>query len=105
VLTSIRASGKTTVVVAPITHSPPSDNKSVIEIPTATKLRLGLDDARSWIVTNDLNVFVWPGADVRPIDSSRGIAYGYLPSGLTKSLLLAVRSQMRLGKDLPVKRT
>jgi hypothetical protein len=101
----LRASGKTTVVVAPITHTPPSDSNSVIEIPTATKRRLGLDDARSWIMTNDLNVFVWPGADVRPIDSTRGIAYGYLPSGLTKSLLISVRNQMRRGKELSVKRT
>jgi hypothetical protein len=92
-------------VVAPITHSPPGNKKNAIEIPSTTKQRLGLDDARSWIITNDLNVFVWPGPDIRQIDLAHGIAYGYLPSTLTKALILAVRDQMKLGKGAFVKRT
>ena len=32
-----------------------------MEIPLATKARLGLDDARSWIVLNEANRFIWPG--------------------------------------------
>jgi hypothetical protein len=104
VLTAKRDGEKTTVVVAPITHTPPSDSKNAIEVPAATKERLGLDHARSWIVTNDLNIFVWPGPDIRFIDSVRGIAFGHLPSGLTKALITSVRDQIRLGKQALVNR-
>jgi hypothetical protein len=50
--------GKTTVVVAPITHSPPQDAKADIELLSAMNARLGVDDARSRIVTSDRNYFV-----------------------------------------------
>src|SRR5215467_15205965 len=39
-------------VVVPVTHSPPSDPETAIEIPAVTKARLGLDAQRSWIVCN-----------------------------------------------------
>ncbi|WP_371072442.1 MULTISPECIES: hypothetical protein [unclassified Sinorhizobium] len=52
-----------------------------IEIPAATKHRLGLDDERSWIVLTESNRFVWPEPDVRPIDSDGGY-YGPLPPAL-----------------------
>lgn len=57
--------------VLPITHSPPSDPGDAIEIPPVTKRRLGLDDERSWIVLTESNRFVWPGPDVRSVDSER----------------------------------
>jgi hypothetical protein len=104
VLTAKRDGDKTTVVVAPITHTPPTDSKNAVEIPAATKERLGLDHARSWIVTNDLNIFTWPGPDVRPIDSNRGIAFGHLPNGLAKALILNVRDQIKVGKQILVNR-
>ena len=36
-------------------------------IVAATKRRLGLDDARSWIMVTEGNRFAWPGPDLRPI--------------------------------------
>ncbi|MFM9975369.1 MAG: type II toxin-antitoxin system PemK/MazF family toxin [Beijerinckiaceae bacterium] len=99
--------GKTTVVVAPITHSPPQDPKTAIEIPDAMKARLGLDDTRSWIVTNDLNYFVWPGSDVRPVNPRKpeqGIAYGYLSQHITQRLISEVRDRMREGQTKAVPR-
>jgi len=63
-------------------------------------VRLKLDAARSWIVTSEVNVFRWPGPDIRPIDPrdrSQGYAYGYLPSGLTRAMIDGVREQMRRG--------
>jgi hypothetical protein len=98
------AAGQTVAVVAPITHSPSLSADGAIELPASTKARLGLDHARSWIVTNDLNYFTWPGPDIRPIDSVRGIAYGYLPAALTKGLVESVREQIRTGKEKLVKR-
>ncbi|MGH8305778.1 MAG: hypothetical protein ACRETG_09220 [Steroidobacteraceae bacterium] len=69
------------VLVLPITHTPPEHTDDAIEIPTATKNRLGLDSERSWIVISEANAFVWPGPDLRPVpgrDTST-IAYGPLP--------------------------
>lgn len=66
VLTALDASGRTHVVVVPITHRPPDDPADAIEIPAITKRRLGLDEARSWIVVIEVNQFVWPGPDLRP---------------------------------------
>ena len=96
-----------TVVVAPITHTPPHDPRAAIELPAATKQRLGLDDQRSWVVTNDLNYFTWPGPDVRPVDPSqqgRGFAYGLLPERLTRAIIDNVRERMREGQAKTVRR-
>ena len=70
--------GAPAVRVLPVTHSPPSDPDEAIEIPPATKRRMGLDDERSWIVLTESNRFVWPGPDVRPVDSESGY-HGPLP--------------------------
>ncbi len=69
------------VLVLPIRHTAPENPNDAIEIPMATKNRLGLDAERSWIVITEANEFVWPGPDLRPLpgrDSST-IAYGSLP--------------------------
>jgi mRNA-degrading endonuclease toxin of MazEF toxin-antitoxin module len=100
VLASQRTGQALTVVVAPITHALPRDPGAAVEIPATVKARLTLDPARSWIITSEVNVFRWPGADIRPIDPrvrSRGYAYGYLPSGLTRAMIDGVRDQMRRG--------
>lgn len=100
VLTTRRVSDALTVVVAPITHAPPRDPRCAVEIPAAVKGRLRLDPARSWVVTSEVNVFSWPGPDVRPINPrnhGQGYAYGYLPSGLARTVIEGVRDQMRRG--------
>lgn len=83
-LTTTTKNGEQIVTVLPVTHTPPSDERLAVEIPTATKQRLGLDDARSWIVLSEANRFQWPGPDLRPI--ARGgagdVAYGLLPAAL-----------------------
>lgn len=55
------------VTVLPVTHTPPADERLAVEIPPGTKKRLGLDDARSWIVLSEANRFQWPGPDLRPV--------------------------------------
>lgn len=92
------------MAVAPITHAPPNDPGSGVEIPTAVKERLGLDQDRSWIVTNEVNIFTWPGFDLRPVDAARGFAYGFLPRGLATATISAVRTHMRLGKAAAIGR-
>ena len=47
------------------------------------------------------NFFTWPGLDLRlvdPRDRDRGIAYGFLPSALAKTLIARVLEQVRSGR-------
>lgn len=81
IMTVVDEDGDKEVLVLPVTHSPPDDRAAAIEIPTATKSRLGLDGERSWIIITEANEFVWPGPDLRAVpgrDEST-IAYGTLP--------------------------
>ena len=66
------------VIVAPITHSPPHPNVAV-EIPPRVKEHLGLDGERSWVILDEVNIFTWPGFDLRPIRRGETrIDYGLL---------------------------
>ncbi|GAA5266480.1 mRNA interferase MazF [Acidiphilium sp. MT5] len=77
--------GTPMVTVAPITHSMPTTPEAAVEIPAATKRRLGLDDARSWIVVSEGNRFAWPGPDIRPIAPGL-FDYGFLPPALFRKV-------------------
>lgn len=76
--------GRQIVTVLPVTHTPPLDERLAVEIPAGTKARLGLDEARSWIVLDEANRFQWPGPDLRPVpgDAEANVAYGLLPGAL-----------------------
>jgi mRNA-degrading endonuclease toxin of MazEF toxin-antitoxin module len=78
-----------TVTVAPVTHSPPRAAREAVELPAATKLRLGLDERRSWIVTTEVNRFQWPGPDLRPIAQGQPgrLAYGFIPRKLWRTVV------------------
>lgn len=90
--------GSTRVVVAPVTHADPGSDRGV-EIPSRVKAALGLDGDRSWIVTDDLNVFEWPGYDLEQIPGKPGeFAYGHLPQKLffrLRDAILAHRAPVR----------
>ncbi len=66
VLAVVARDGDTVVYVLPITHAPPLDPADAVELPQATKIRLGLDSDRSWIVVSEGNSFTWPGPDLGP---------------------------------------
>jgi hypothetical protein len=92
--------GEKVVIVAPITHAPPRNADTAVELPATTRRRLGLDDARSWIITDDLNRFIWPGVDLRPTAQGE-FAYGLLPRALYERvresvLLLATPRRVRI---------
>lgn len=98
VLALKRSSAETTVLVAPITHTPPRLEAKAIEIPASTAQRLGLDELRSWIMTHEVNSFVWPGPDLRPAHSRKpeqGAAFGFLPKALADRMVGAVREHRR----------
>ncbi len=67
------ADGATVVTVLPITHSPPGDPASAVEIPLPVKRHLGLDADPSWIVVAEGNEFVWPGYDLRKLPYSESL--------------------------------
>jgi hypothetical protein len=92
--------GDTVVLVAPVTHARPTDPIEAIEIPRATKRRLGLDDDQSWIIVTELNRFVWPGPDLRPIgrEYPGRFAYGLLPETLFARVKAAIRAQIAARK-------
>ena len=81
--------GEYRVTVVPVTHSPPSNPDEGVEIPLLTKRRLGLDDARSWIVVTEANRLVWPGPDLRSIAPEQ-FDYGFLPPALFQQVQVKV---------------
>ena len=82
------------VWLAPITHTPPTDPKAATEIPPGIKAHLGLDDARSWIVTSEINSVVWSDPGIVPVSKSRW-DYGLLPPRLTKAVVDRVVERFR----------
>jgi len=91
------------VIVAPITHTRPTGDVAAIELPDQIKKQLGLDHERSWIVTNDVNHFDWPGHDIRPVDAQSWM-FGKLPPNITKTLLREVQESFRKRTLKQVKR-
>jgi hypothetical protein len=98
VILVILASDKRPLVrVLPITHSPPANKDGALELPFATKQRLGLDDERSWILLDEANDFLWPGPDLRPRIGSdfSSVACGRLPLGVMKVLVERLKGRRR----------
>lgn len=81
--------------VLPITHSLPLDLRHAVEIPVAVKAHLGLDSDRSWVIINEINDFVWPGFDLRPIGRTGSPVYGMLPPTFFRVLRSRFVEQVR----------
>jgi hypothetical protein len=90
--------------ICPVTHTPPELPEKAMELPRATKARLGLDGERSWIITTDVNRFIWPGPDLRPTPSG-GFAYGLLPAAMTRDLVAQIKANANDKSLLVVGRT
>ena len=65
-----------------------------MEIPAGVKRRLGLDERRSWAIVTDVNVFTWPGVDVRPAPNVGGVKweYGRLPPRLLEDIMRRIKA-------------
>jgi len=83
ILVILREGEHPIVRVLPVTHAAPADPADALEIPLATKQRLGLDSERSWVVLSEANDFIWPGPDLRPVVSGdpSTVVYRMLPPG------------------------
>lgn len=99
------ADGTEIVTVLPVTHSPPGDPALAVEIPHATKIRLGLDDARSWIVLSEAHRFTWPGPDIRFVPGKRSLVYGELPAKLFETAQRLFLAALRTRQAELIRRT
>ncbi len=94
------------VSVVPITHIPPAEPADAIPLPPGLKRHLGLDADPSGIVVSELNDFVWPGPDLRPIPGKEGrFDYGVLPPAIFRKLQEAIFARLRSRKTGIVTRT
>ena len=83
----------------PITHTAPSPTNAGIEIPAVTRKRIGLD-------VSELNRFIWPGPDLRPIPGSPDrFAYGLLPPRFFKIVRDSLVQRARQGQVMATTRT
>jgi hypothetical protein len=100
--------GDTEILAVPITHSEPDNPAEAIEIPEATRRRLGLSDGgRSWVILSELNRFIWPGPDLRQIQSDQDARYDYglLPPEFFEQLKQQLLTLTRANHVATVKRT
>jgi hypothetical protein len=105
VLGTVVRSGRTQLLVAPITHTAPERGADAIEIPANVKSQLGLDADRSWIVVTELNRFIWPGPDLRKVPGRDDPFYDMLPDWLFVRVRNALIDHARAGRLTITKRT
>lgn len=99
--------GEKIVTVLPITHSVPTSSDMAVEIPAATRRRLGLDDERSWVIVTEANRFTWPSPDIglaSPGDLASA-AYGLLPAGVFRQVRATLLQAIRLRRLQSVRRS
>ncbi|HET6161335.1 MAG TPA: hypothetical protein VFE34_23535 [Dongiaceae bacterium] len=93
VVARLDEAGDTSVLVVPITHTQPAADRHAVKLPLAVKRHLGLDEAPSWIITDELNQFIWPGFDLRPTSRQRPdrFHFGFLPTEIFDAVKRAIR--------------
>jgi hypothetical protein len=82
-VTALEDNGETIVFVLPITSRRPALASDGMEISPATRERLGLQREPCWVLLTEVNRFVWPGPNLRPVERPVGRFYSYelLPRG------------------------
>jgi hypothetical protein len=85
--------------VLAITHVPPGPGDALrkLEIPARVKSHLGMDESPSCVVLDELNVFAWPGFDLRAVPRSTPptCIYGVLPTSLFEDIRQGMLGHMR----------
>lgn len=92
------------VTVAPVTHAPPRDAESAVELSASLKKRLGLDARRSWVICHEVNEFTWPGPDLRaiPARKEQTVRYGFLPTSVLQAI---ARKMVAHARRMALRRT
>lgn len=101
-----------TAYVLGSSHTPPRLDRRALEVPPKLKRHLGLDDEPSWIYTDEVNVFSWPGPDVRPAEylsdlpqARETCVIGALPRDWFKQVQEHLAESHRLGLARAIPRT
>lgn len=96
VLAAERKDDHVEVLVAPVTTKPPLGPDGSIEMPAAVRTHLGLDSERCWIVTSELNRFIWPGPDIRMVRGAGELSpyYGKVPGKLLERAREAMKTHV-----------
>jgi hypothetical protein len=105
VISAVARENGTQLLVAPVTHAQPEHGGEAMEIPAIVKKQLGLDVERSWIVLTELNLFIWPGPDVRIAPGHPSPVYDAIPDWLFLELKEAILRRSRAGRLRVTKRT
>ena len=107
VLATTVRDGLTEVVVAPVTTKSPLSAGDGVEMPAAVMAHLGLDDQRCWIITSEVNRFIWPGPDIRAVDrrGSSSPYFGKIPARLLEAIRNNMRNHIASGAFKATKRT
>ncbi len=105
VVARIEEAARTLVLVAPVTHTAPEKTADAVEIPRNVKKQLGLDQDRSWIVVTELNRFIWPGPDIRPMPETGTPFYDALPDWLFERVRNGLLQHSAQGRLKVTKRT
>ncbi len=92
------------VLVVPVTHSPPGDDTTAIEIPHKVGQHLGLDHERSYIIANESNTVSWDDAGIVPAIPGKQWAYGRIPKPLYERLRSAMLELLKARKLKTAKR-
>lgn len=97
----------TQLLVVPVTTRHPGSGDTSVEMPPRVRQHLGLGAERSWIVTDEYNLFTWPGPDVRPIRSGGAIEprYGSIPAKLFEQVRAKIEQAAKRGQLKETKRT
>jgi hypothetical protein len=97
VLATEAQNSKVRVTVVPITHRAPADPMRAI---APVRRHLGLDDAASWIIADEVNQFTGPGPDLRPVSRrvSDRSAYGFLLEEVFDALCVRIVALHRAGE-------
>ena len=76
-------------------------------MPPRVSAHLRLGEERCWIVTDEYNLFTWPGPDIRPVRNSGTIEprYGSIPARLFEEVRAAIERAAKAGKLKETRRT
>jgi hypothetical protein len=103
IVAAVVGTEETTIVLLPITRSPPRSDSGAIELPAKVKAHLGLDPEPSWVIVSECNVDAWPSPDVIPIQRGQ-YAYGMLPPRLFRQIRDLFVGRARAKRMLVVRR-
>ena len=97
----------TQLLVVPVTTRPPRQGDASVEMPVRVRQHLGLGEERCWIVTDEYNLFTWPGPDIRPIRSGGEIrpCYGSIPAKLFEQVRSKIEEAAKAGRLGETERT